>query len=162
MELSLANHVHELDPGQDLGGRSKGFETEHGSGDSFDGAVILLDDVVEVFDLAHHHRKLLVFDDLVNDCYIGTALVHGHFLRNLIGTHGLLEKPHGWLLVASGGQQEVMTVEDVLARRSRLLFLDAALAKSMAAKVANLLQKETGVDPQLNSFLVLCDQYFNR
>ena len=51
MELSLPNHVHELDPGQDLGGRSKGFETEHGSGDAFNGAVILLDDIVEVFDL---------------------------------------------------------------------------------------------------------------
>ncbi len=55
-----------------------------------------------------------------------------------------------------------LTVEDVLARRSRLLFLDAALAKSMAAKVADLLQKETGVDPQLKDFLVLCDQYFDR
>ncbi len=54
------------------------------------------------------------------------------------------------------------TVEDVLARRSRLLFLDAALAKSMAAKVADLLQKETGVDPQLKDFLALCDQYFDR
>ena len=91
MELSLANHVHELDPGQDLGGRSKGFETEHGSGDAFDGAVILLDDIVEVFDLTNLHRNFLVFDDLVDGCFIGAALVHGHFLRNLIGTHGLLE-----------------------------------------------------------------------
>lgn len=48
--LTLANHVHEFDPGQDFGGRSKGFETEHGSGDAFDGSVILLDDVVEVWD----------------------------------------------------------------------------------------------------------------
>jgi glycerol-3-phosphate dehydrogenase len=51
------------------------------------------------------------------------------------------------------------TVEDVLARRSRLLFLDAALAKSLAAPVAALLQQETGVDPALGAFLVLCDQY---
>jgi glycerol-3-phosphate dehydrogenase len=54
-----------------------------------------------------------------------------------------------------------LTVEDVLARRSRLLFLDAALAKSMAARVADLLQKETGIAPQLNSFLALCDQYLH-
>ena len=51
------------------------------------------------------------------------------------------------------------TVEDVLARRSRLLFLDAALAKLLAAPVAALLQQETGVDPALAAFLGLCDQY---
>ena len=51
------------------------------------------------------------------------------------------------------------TTEDVLARRSRLLFLDAALAKSLATDVSILLQQETGVDPALNPFLALCDQY---
>ncbi len=51
------------------------------------------------------------------------------------------------------------TAEDVLARRSRLLFLDAALAKSMASRVAALLEQETGVDPALDVFLRLCDQY---
>ncbi|MES2189745.1 MAG: glycerol-3-phosphate dehydrogenase/oxidase [Pseudomonadota bacterium] len=53
------------------------------------------------------------------------------------------------------------TVEDVLARRSRLLFLDAALARSMAAEVADLLQQETGVDPQTGAFLALCGQYLH-
>ena len=53
------------------------------------------------------------------------------------------------------------TVEDVLARRSRLLFLDAALAKSLAVKVASLLQQETGADPALEAFLALCEQYLH-
>ena len=53
------------------------------------------------------------------------------------------------------------TVEDVLARRSRLMFLDAALAKSLAAPVAALLQLETGVNPALGEFLHLCDQYLH-
>ena len=53
------------------------------------------------------------------------------------------------------------TTEDVLARRSRLLFLDAALAKSLAVEVAQLLQQETGVDPALDAFLALCDQYLH-
>ena len=53
------------------------------------------------------------------------------------------------------------TTEDVLARRSRLLFLDAALAKSLAAEVSQLLQQETGADPALDAFLVLCDQYLH-
>ena len=51
------------------------------------------------------------------------------------------------------------TVEDVLARRSRLLFLDAALAKTLAARVAELLEQETWADPRLADFLVLADQY---
>ena len=51
------------------------------------------------------------------------------------------------------------TVEDVLARRSRLLFLDAALAKTLAIPVAALLRQETGVDPALTEFMGLCDQY---
>ena len=73
-------------------------------------------------------------------------------------------------VVLGGGLTEAMvlfaarfeyarTVEDVLARRSRLLFLDAALAKSLAAPVAALLQHETGVDPALAAFSDLCDQY---
>ena len=51
------------------------------------------------------------------------------------------------------------TVEDMLARRSRLLFLDAALAAEMACEVAQLLLAETGVNPQCAEFLTLCRQY---
>ena len=53
------------------------------------------------------------------------------------------------------------TTEDVLARRSRLLFLDAALAKSLAKPVSLLMQQETGVDPALSEFLALSDQYLS-
>lgn len=52
-----------------------------------------------------------------------------------------------------------VTVEDVLARRSRLLFLDARLASSVAAKVAEILQQETGLDPKLPNFLQLTEHY---
>jgi glycerol-3-phosphate dehydrogenase len=51
------------------------------------------------------------------------------------------------------------TVEDVLARRIRLLFLDARLAASLASEVAALLQAETGVDPQAGAFRELADSY---
>lgn len=50
-------------------------------------------------------------------------------------------------------------VEDVLARRSRLLFLDAALARTVAPEVATLLLQENGLDPQLGAFSALCSQY---
>ena len=51
------------------------------------------------------------------------------------------------------------TVEDVLARRSRLLFLDAGLARTLAAPVADLLRQETGADPGREAFLVLAARY---
>ena len=51
------------------------------------------------------------------------------------------------------------TAEDLLARRSRLLFLDAALAKSIAAEVASVLEEETGVTTQLEAFQAICVQY---
>jgi glycerol-3-phosphate dehydrogenase len=51
------------------------------------------------------------------------------------------------------------TVEDVLARRIRLLFLDAALAAGLAEEVAGILKAETGVDPQLEAFLTLAATY---
>ncbi len=51
------------------------------------------------------------------------------------------------------------TVEDVLARRSRMLFLDAALAAQLAPTVAAIIQKEINQDPQLNNFLNVTKQY---
>lgn len=51
------------------------------------------------------------------------------------------------------------TVEDVLARRSRLLMLDARLASEWAPRVAQVLTQETGVDPQLSEFEALAARY---
>ena len=52
-------------------------------------------------------------------------------------------------------------VEDVLARRSRLLFLDAALAASMAGPVGRILQEETGIDPEVEAFRALTRHYLH-
>ena len=51
------------------------------------------------------------------------------------------------------------TVEDVLARRWRALFLDAARAADMAPSVAEIMRVETGDDPRLGEFLSLCQGY---
>jgi glycerol-3-phosphate dehydrogenase len=51
------------------------------------------------------------------------------------------------------------SVEDVLARRSRLLFLDARAARAAAPAVASLLREEGITDPGLADFLVTCDGY---
>lgn len=52
-----------------------------------------------------------------------------------------------------------VTVEDMLARRWRVLFLDSRLAEQMAPRVAQLLHEETGLDPQLDAFVALCRRY---
>jgi len=51
------------------------------------------------------------------------------------------------------------TVEDVLARRSRVLFLDARLAAALAPAVAEILRDETGIDPAQGPFEQLAPQY---
>jgi glycerol-3-phosphate dehydrogenase len=51
------------------------------------------------------------------------------------------------------------TVEDMVARRSRLLFLDARAALAAAPAVAAILHAETGVDPQTQAFEALATGY---
>lgn len=52
------------------------------------------------------------------------------------------------------------TVEDVLARRCRLLFLDARQAAAVAPRVADILAQELpGADVKLADFLALAQQY---
>ena len=56
-------------------------------------------------------------------------------------------------------QEFARTAEDVLARRSRLLFLDAAQAAQAAPAVGRILREETGVDPQVDAFTALARSY---
>lgn len=51
------------------------------------------------------------------------------------------------------------TVEDVLARRWRALFLNARQAMNMGPDVAQILHEETGQDPRLADFMVLSQKY---
>jgi glycerol-3-phosphate dehydrogenase len=51
------------------------------------------------------------------------------------------------------------TTTDVLARRSRLLFLDAAQAAEAAPAVASIVAEETGRDPAFEAFATLAAQY---
>ncbi len=52
-----------------------------------------------------------------------------------------------------------VTAEDMLARRSRLLFLDARLASDLAPRVGALLHEETGIDPDVAGFQALARRY---
>jgi len=52
-----------------------------------------------------------------------------------------------------------VTVEDMLARRSRMLFLDASLAAQLTPRVSEILLEETGLDPQESAFAQLAAHY---
>jgi glycerol-3-phosphate dehydrogenase len=54
-----------------------------------------------------------------------------------------------------------VTVEDMLARRSRILFLDAHLAGDLASEVGDLLRSETAIDPRIADFMDLAKQYLH-
>ncbi len=61
-------------------------------------------------------------------------------------------------------EEMAVTVEDILARRTRLLFLDAkaaiALAPSVAHQMASILNKDiTWIDKQVTDFITLAKQY---
>ena len=59
----------------------------------------------------------------------------------------------------SARHEWAVSTEDMLARRWRALFLDAAQARAMAPAVAQLLWQENGIDPRLQEFMALCEQY---
>ncbi len=54
-----------------------------------------------------------------------------------------------------------VNVEDVLARRSRLLFLDARLAGSLAEQVGEILRQETALEPGAKAFSELAQHYLH-
>jgi glycerol-3-phosphate dehydrogenase len=91
-------------------------------------------------------------------------------LHSYGGEGSLLLKVQGAEVMLANGLSEAMvrfaarheyavTVEDMLARRSRMLFLDARLAAQLAARVAEILKEETGLDPKTDEFAQLSAQY---
>lgn len=82
------------------------------------------------------------------------------YIQSLPGADDELSRGFTQAMVRFAARHEyAMTVEDVLARRSRLLFLDARLASELAPRVGEVLQTETGVDPQVDAFKALATQY---
>ncbi|AVO40800.1 glycerol-3-phosphate dehydrogenase/oxidase [Simplicispira suum] len=82
------------------------------------------------------------------------------FVRQLPGVAAELDMGLTEAMVRFAVRNEyARTVEDVLARRWRALFLDARRAQGMAARVAEIVAQETGRDPQQVAFEQLAQQY---
>jgi glycerol-3-phosphate dehydrogenase len=84
------------------------------------------------------------------------------FLMRLPGADHWLAPGLSEAMVRFAARYEYATsVEDVLARRSRMLFLDAPLAAHLAPQVAEILQSELGGDTRLAEFIALSAHFSN-
>jgi glycerol-3-phosphate dehydrogenase len=82
------------------------------------------------------------------------------FVQQLPGADTWLAPGLSEAMVRFAARHEyAIRVEDMLARRSRLLFLDARLAATLAPRVGAILQEETGLDPDTAGFQQLAEQY---
>jgi glycerol-3-phosphate dehydrogenase len=84
----------------------------------------------------------------------------GNLLQGLPGADAWLASGLSEAMVRFAARYEyAVTVEDMLARRSRVLFLDARLAAELAPRVAKILLQETGLNPKTEDFAQLAAQY---
>jgi len=74
--LSLADHVRNPDPGQDNARTAEIREPHHRLDDVLDGAVVLLDGIVQVFVLPNLDRRWSLSSERPNGGQISAALVH--------------------------------------------------------------------------------------
>lgn len=105
-ELAFADHVHDLDACDQDAGTAKGLEPKHGSGDGFDGAVVLLGEVFEVLGLARLNEQAPVGMDTYARRGVCTALVNADLLGHAMQTDGWLEERASCCVVPPGSQQE--------------------------------------------------------
>jgi hypothetical protein len=106
-ELAFANHMYQFDAGQDRARRSKRFETRHRPRDAFDRAVILLDNVVEIFNLPNPDRYFAFLVQLLQRCLVSAALVHRYLVGHRVVPYDLLEGAPGGGCISLGSQQEI-------------------------------------------------------
>jgi hypothetical protein len=99
--------VHGLNTRNDDSGTSKRLEPQHRSGDSFDGPVILLDDVVQVFVLTHQDIDASVSPYAFNGRRVGATLVDRDLLWDVVQVDGALQKASGRSHIPLGSEKEV-------------------------------------------------------
>jgi hypothetical protein len=126
-EFALADHVRDLDAGEQNSGAAKGLEAEHWPCDAFDGAVVLFDDVVEVLRLAHLDGQTAIGLDAHDGGSVGCALVDRDLVGHAVQVDGAFEERPGRGVISFGAQQEVDSVAVAVDRAVQVLPLAADL-----------------------------------
>ena len=114
-ELALAGHVGDLDPSDGCSGGMEGLEAHHRTSDLFDEAVIVIQNIVGIFDLqdpydAPSTNELQDHVQALQTSQIGTALVDDHSVWQAIGAYGLFEKSSGCDRIPALGQHEIKSL----------------------------------------------------
>ena len=102
--------MHELDAGENGTGSVERFEVQHRLGHPLNSTVVLLDDVVEVLDLAHDDRNVTVSIDRIDGRLVGAALIQRDLVRSCRACRSLsspVEDAFRRSHVALCGEQEV-------------------------------------------------------
>ena len=95
--------MHGLDSCDEDSSAPKRLESEHRACDSFNRPVVLLDQVVEIFVLAHQEADTGFILDTFNGRRVGAALVDGDFLGQAVQVDGSLqEAPSSGLIPLCG------------------------------------------------------------
>ena len=93
----------------------KRLETHHWFGNPFDKAVILLKDVIEVFDLKDfkHPARTSDFQDRGHSLRTGqvrSAFINDDLLRNTVACDGLFKEAARSTKIAARGEQEIQSL----------------------------------------------------
>ena len=79
--LAFLDHAHEFDALQGDPGRGKGFKPHHRLNDPFDQSMILLNQIVQVLDLAYLDLLTGFLLECIDGCGIGATLVDRDLVR---------------------------------------------------------------------------------
>jgi hypothetical protein len=105
--LAFLYHVYEFNALQSDADRTKRFEAEHRSNNAFDGPVVLLDEIVQVFALTNLDLVTSFLLECLDSRGIGAALIDRDLVRKTMLPNRFPEKAQSSLLIATGGEQKV-------------------------------------------------------
>ena len=99
--------MHQFNSAQSAAGRVESFKAEHRPDDPLDGPVILLDQVVQVFDLADLDGLSGFLLERPKGDGVGPALVDRDLVRKAVVVNRFAQKPQRGLLVTLGAEQKI-------------------------------------------------------
>jgi hypothetical protein len=106
-QLTLVDHVHELDTGESCHSRTKRSEPQHWPNQLLDGSMVLLDNVVEEFDLTNIDTRLMFRVVAFDRHRVRPTFVNCDLLRCTMLTKCLAQEARCDLTIPLGNQQEV-------------------------------------------------------
>ena len=99
--------MHGLDAADQDPRAAKALESEYGPRDAFAGAMVLLDELVQLLRLAHPNEQAAVGLHADYRGRVGAALVDGDLLRHVVPTDGAFEECSGCGVIVLGTQQKI-------------------------------------------------------